>query len=58
MKVIVTKQGSEMKTNNWKEGQEIECHENLAKDFIKRGIAIDPNEVVKEVEEPKKTKKK
>lgn len=60
MKVFVTKQGSEMPSNRWVEGQEINCHENIAADFIKRGIATEfPSEITSESkEEPLKTKKK
>lgn len=60
MKVIVTKKGSEMKSNKWDEGQEIDCHENIAKLFIERGIAVDPiaPNVATEVEEPTKKHKK
>jgi hypothetical protein len=54
-KVVITQKGSEMKTNGWKEGQLIECHPNIAADFIKKGIAIDPDDT--EVKEPKKSKK-
>lgn len=28
-----------MKSNNWIEGQEIECHENIGNYFIEKGIA-------------------
>lgn len=58
-KVIITLKGSLMNTNTWKEGQEITCHENLAIDFINRGIATDPDGVIVSEEEPiKKPKKK
>lgn len=39
MKVIVTEKGAKMKSNNWIEGQEIECHENIGNYFIEKGIA-------------------
>jgi hypothetical protein len=45
VKLFVTKKGSELKTNNWKEGQEIECHENLANDFLKNGLVQEQKEV-------------
>lgn len=38
-KLIVTKKGSEVKGNDWKEGQEITCHENIAELFVKNGWA-------------------
>ncbi len=44
-----------MKTNSWKEGQEISCHENIAEHFINKGIASDPEE--KQNTNPKKPKK-
>lgn len=54
-KVIVTEKGASLKTNNWIEGQEIECSESLANHFIERGIAIDPEKGVKPKEvKPKK----
>lgn len=37
--IIITKQGSEMKSNDWEEGGVVSVHPNLAADFIKRGIA-------------------
>lgn len=46
-----------MNSNDWIEGQEIDCHENLAKMFIEDGIASDPNEIIQVIEQPK-TKKK
>lgn len=61
MKVIITKKGTELKTNRWVVGQEIECHENIGKKFIERGLAIDPNNVIEVKEEEVKqikTKKK
>ena len=59
MKVIITKKGTELRTNKWIEGQEIECHENIGKKFIERGLAIDPNSEIKQEEnKPLKTKKK
>lgn len=57
MKVIVTKKGASLPTNDWKEGQEISVHENLATDFIKRGIVEGPEEK-KEPAESHKHKKK
>jgi len=66
-KVIITAKGSKMPTNSWAEGQEIECHDNIAKLFIERGIAIDPknkeqvekpDEQVEQVEKPEGKKKK
>lgn len=42
MKVIITKLGASLPSNDWEEGQEIECHENLAAHFIETGIAEDP----------------
>lgn len=44
VKLFVTKKGSELKSNGWKEGQEIECHENLANDFLKNGLAQEQKE--------------
>ena len=44
-----------MPVNSWKEGQEISCHENIAAEFIKRGIATD-GEVPKTTKEPKAPK--
>jgi hypothetical protein len=53
-KVIVTAKGSALKCNDWKEGQVIECHENLAVEFIKNGFAIDIDGTEKT--KPEKTK--
>lgn len=57
-KVIITAKGASLKTNNWEEGQEINCHENLATDFIERGLATDPDAVKEEpkAKEPKAKK--
>ncbi len=43
--VKATKAGAEFPSNDWKEGQEIQCHINLARDFKKRGLVEfeDPN---------------
>ena len=58
-KLIVTKKGSEVKGNDWKEGQEITCHENIAKLFIKNGWAkLEGAEEPKEVKSKTTTKKK
>ena len=57
-KIKVTKKGASMDSNNWKEGQEIECHPNLAEDFIKRGIAINIDEELPIDEELETTKTK
>lgn len=56
--VIVTKKGSEMKSNSWKEGQEISIHENIAEYYILKGIATDPEseQVTKKVTTSKKPK--
>ena len=40
-KVIVTEKGAALKCNSWKAGQIIEAHENIANDFLKRGIALE-----------------
>lgn len=39
--LFVTEKGAAMPSNSWKEGEEISCHEVIAEDFIKRGIATD-----------------
>lgn len=54
-KVFVTKKGSEMKSNNWKEGQEINVHENIAEHYIKNGIASD--EPIEDSKKDSKNKK-
>jgi len=38
--VIITEKGALMKSNNWKAGEKISCHPNIAEDFIKKGIAV------------------
>lgn len=38
-KVFITEQGAAMKTNDWKQGQEISCSETVAELFISKGIA-------------------
>ena len=47
-----------MNPNDWIEGQEIDCHENIGNMFIKDGIAIDPNNPIEEEVKQIKTKKK
>lgn len=55
MKVFITEKGSKIKANNWSEGQEIECHENIGKHFIENGIAVASlEEKPKDKEKPKK----
>ncbi len=61
MKVIVTKKGAELACNDWEEGQEITCHENIGNHFIEVGYATEPGKEAKtDSEEVKqsKTKKK
>jgi hypothetical protein len=43
-KLIVTKKGADLKHNDWIEGQEITCHENLAEMFKENGFCVDLNE--------------
>lgn len=58
-KVIITAKGASMKSNNWTEGQEVECHENLASLFIERGIAVKERQITEvKIEEPKRKKEK
>lgn len=61
VKVIVTKKGSLMKSNSWKEGQEIEVSFALRDQFLQRGIiTLDKEEIDKPIliDEPKLTKKR
>lgn len=55
-KIIITEKGAAMKCNSWKEGQEIEIHENLATHFVLKGIAKWPG--TEETKEKKESKKK
>jgi len=58
-KLIVTKKGSEVNRNDWKESQEISCHENIAELFIKNGWAkLEGDDEPKEVKPKTTTKKK
>jgi hypothetical protein len=36
-----------LKCNKWVEGQEISCHENLAKNFIERGLCSEEKQETK-----------
>lgn len=38
VKATVTKEGAALNSNNWKEGDIIECHPNLAVHFAKKGF--------------------
>lgn len=40
-KIIVTAKGAALDCNDWKEGQVISAHENIANGFIKSGFAIE-----------------
>jgi len=57
-KLFVTLKGSQLKSNHWKEGQEISCHPNIAAMFIEKGIATETKDEVEIVAPVKKEKKK
>lgn len=60
-KVIITEKGASLKSNKWKEGQEVLCHANIAKVFIERGFALKEGQAISEdvkVDEPKAKKSK